>query len=205
MARRTDTRRRMVAAAGALFRAQGYHATGLNQLVATGGAPKGSLYFHFPGGKEQLAVEAMREAAAEIRDQLRAAGAAAPDPAGAIVLVIDGLAAELVGTDFRSGCPLATVALDAASASEPIAAACREGYRSWRDTIAELLREHGLGADRAAALATVALSAVEGALLLARTERDLSALNQVKEHLVTVLRAEHTAAAAMHTEEKERD
>jgi TetR/AcrR family transcriptional regulator, lmrAB and yxaGH operons repressor len=195
----------MVAVAAELFRAQGYHATGLNQLVAKGGAPKGSLYFHFPGGKEELAVEAMREAAGEVRDRLRVAAAAAPNPADAIALVIDGLAAELVGTDFRSGCPLATVALDAAATSEPIAAACREGYRSWRETIAELLRGHGIAVDRAAVLATVALAAVEGALLLARTERDLSALHQVRDHLVAVLRTEHVDPAAMPTDQKERD
>jgi TetR/AcrR family transcriptional repressor of lmrAB and yxaGH operons len=187
---RTDSRRRMLDAAAELFRAQGYHATGLNQLVAQGGAPKGSMYFHFPGGKEQLAAEAMREAAGRVLEQLRAAAQGAPDAATAIALVIDALADELVATGFRSGCPLASVALDASARSEQIAAACGEGYRSWRDAIAALLCRHGVGEERAAALATVTLAAIEGGLLLARTDRDVRPLRQVRDHLVTVINAE---------------
>ena len=60
MVRRTDTRQRMLDTAADLFQSQGYHATGLTQLTTAGGAPKGSLYFHFPGGKEQLAAEAVQ-------------------------------------------------------------------------------------------------------------------------------------------------
>jgi TetR/AcrR family transcriptional repressor of lmrAB and yxaGH operons len=177
----------MLDAAAELFRAQGYHATGLNQLVAQGGAPKGSMYFHFPGGKEQLAAEAMREAAGRVLEQLRAAAQGAPDAATAIALVIDALADELVATGFRSGCPLASVALDASSQSEPIAAACGEGYRSWRDAIAALLHRHGVAEEPAAALATVTLAAIEGGLLLARTDRDVRPLRQVRDHLVSVI------------------
>ena len=184
---RTDSRRRMLDAAAELFRAQGYHATGLNQLVAQGGAPKGSMYFHFPGGKEQLAAEAMREAAGRVLEQLRAAAQGAPDAATAIALVIDALADELVATGFRSGCPLASVALDASAQSEPIAAACGEGYRSWRDAIAALLHRHGVAEEPAAALATVTLAAIEGGLLLARTDRDVRPLRQVRDHLVSVI------------------
>jgi len=196
MARRTDSRRRMVDAAVELFRAQGYHATGLNQLVAKGGAPKGSMYFHFPGGKEQLAVEAMRESAGRVRELLRGAADAAPDAATAVALVIDALATELLDTDFRCGCPLATVALEAAARSEPIAAACAEGYRSWREAIAERLTRQGFAAAPAAALATVVLASIEGALLLARAERDLTALRQVREHLITTINAARPIDAA---------
>jgi TetR/AcrR family transcriptional repressor of lmrAB and yxaGH operons len=187
---RTDSRRRMLDAAAELFRAQGYHATGLNQLVAKGGAPKGSMYFHFPGGKEQLAAEAMREAAGRVLEQLRAAAQGAPDAATAIALVIDALAEELVATGFRCGCPLASVALDASARSEPIAAACGEGYRSWRDAIAALLCRHGVGEERAAAVATVTLAAIEGGLLLARTDCDVRPLRQVRDHLVSAINAE---------------
>jgi TetR/AcrR family transcriptional repressor of lmrAB and yxaGH operons len=178
----------MLDAAARLFRSGGYHATGLNQLVAFSGAPKGSLYFHFPGGKEQLAAEAMREAAGRVLELLGRAAGAAPDAAGAVAAVLDQLADELVATDFRCGCPLATVALDAGD-SEAIRGACAEGYRSWRDSLAGLLRRHGIPAERSAGLAVVTLAAIEGALLLARTERDVGPMRQVREHLAVTIAA----------------
>lgn len=186
---RSDSRRQMLDAAAGLFRSQGYHGTGLNQLVAAGGAPKGSLYFHFPGGKEQLAAEAVREAAAAVTTRIAAAAAAAPDAAGALGAVVDALAADLVSSDFRNGCPIASVALDAAATSDPIGAACRAGYAAWQQSVADLLRRHGVPAERAEPLATVVLAAVEGALLLARTDRDVTALHTVRDHLRSVIDA----------------
>jgi TetR/AcrR family transcriptional repressor of lmrAB and yxaGH operons len=192
-ARATDgpgSRKRLVTAAVTLLARQGYEASTVNGIASEGAAPMGSFYFHFPGGKEQLAAEAMREAAGRVLEQLRAAAQGAPDAATAIALVIDALAEELVATGFRCGCPLASVALDASARSEPIAAACGEGYRSWRDAIAALLCRHGVGEERAAAVATVTLAAIEGGLLLARTDRDVRPLRQVRDHLVTVINAE---------------
>ncbi|NIH86989.1 TetR/AcrR family transcriptional regulator [Amycolatopsis granulosa] len=182
MVRRTDTRRRMVASAAELFRSQGYHATGLNQLVTAGGAPKGSLYFHFPGGKEQLAAEAIAFSGEAMADLLREVLTAAPDAGTAITGVIDALGRNLAGTGYRSGCPIATVALDAGD-SETIRQACTGGYRSWHAVITGYLTGQGLDAARAATLSTIALSAIEGALLLARTQHDLAPLHAVGEHL----------------------
>ncbi|GAA3830529.1 MULTISPECIES: TetR/AcrR family transcriptional regulator [Amycolatopsis] len=182
MVRRTDTRNRMVASAAELFHTQGYHATGLNQLVSAGGAPKGSLYFHFPGGKEQLAAEAVAFSSENMAALLRATLDSAPDAATAITRVIDALGRNLVGSGYRSGCPIATVALDAGD-SEPIRQACTDGYTSWHAVITEYLAGQGIAAGKAATLATIALSAIEGALLLAKTQHDLAPLHAVGEHL----------------------
>src|SRR5690242_14581980 len=103
MPKKTDTRDRVLRTAATLFRTQGYHATGLNQVLAEGGAPKGSLYFHFPGGKEQLAVESLQLSAGEFCDQLR--------HAGSLDEALELLGEQLVASDFRAGCPIATVAL----------------------------------------------------------------------------------------------
>jgi TetR/AcrR family transcriptional regulator, lmrAB and yxaGH operons repressor len=187
---RGDSRRRMIEAAVSLFRSSGYHATGLNRLVAVGGAPKGSLYFHFPGGKEQLAAEAMRAAAGQVRDVLAQVATAAPDAAGAVGAVVDHLGRELAASDFRSGCPLATVALDAAGESPVIAEACAAGYRSWQEALAALFGAHGVPAPRREELATVVLAAIEGGLLLARTGRDLAPLRAVRRHLIDTITTE---------------
>ncbi|WP_367132777.1 TetR/AcrR family transcriptional regulator [Saccharothrix sp. HUAS TT1] len=179
MPKRTDTRQRVVRTAAELFRSQGYHATGLNQVLAEGGAPKGSLYFHFPGGKEQLAVEAVALAGNDLRAALTAVLAAEPDPAKALSQALELLGGQLLASDFRNGCPIATVALDAASDSEPIRAACDEVYRSWHQVIAEHVGDDDL--------ATVALAAIEGALLLARTRRSLDPLHAVGARLGALL------------------
>ncbi|QKV77932.1 TetR/AcrR family transcriptional regulator [Amycolatopsis sp. Hca4] len=190
MVRRTDTRQRMLDTAADLFQTQGYHATGLTQLTTAGGAPKGSLYFHFPGGKEQLAAEAVRLSSERTGALFDAILRDAPDPATGIDRAIDALAGVLTESDFQRGCPLATVALDAAPASEPIRRACTDGYESWHVVLGDYLAGQGLSAGRADELATIVLAAIEGGLLLARTRRDLAPLRAVATHLHATLERE---------------
>jgi len=190
MVRRTDTRQRMLDTAAELFHSQGYHATGLTQLTTAGGAPKGSLYFHFPGGKEQLAAEALRLSSDRTREMLGAVVADAPDPGTGIRLVIERLAEALAASDFQRGCPLATVALDVAAESATIREACADGYASWLSTIKDYLARHGLSPERAAELATVVLASIEGGLLLARTQRDVAPLRAIASHLHSTIERE---------------
>ena len=171
MAKRGETRERLLRTAATLFRQQGYHATGLNQVVADGRAPKGSLYFHFPGGKEQLAVESVALSAGEIRVRMQGA----PD----LETALEHLATRLVASDFKDGCPVATVALDAAGESEQIREACATAYGSWQEVLVNFLVRQGIHTDRAPGLAITVLAAIEGALLLAKTQRDVAPLRQV--------------------------
>lgn len=180
----------MLATAADLFHRQGYHATGLNQLLSVGGAPKGSLYFHFPGGKEQLAAEALTLSASRMCEALRAGLAEAPNPAAAVEAVAELLAAALKDSDFRGGCPLSLVAMDAAADSEPIRTACADGYASWLEVIARALERHGAQPEIAERLATVVLAGIEGGLLLARTTRDVAPLRAVARHLQTTIETE---------------
>jgi TetR/AcrR family transcriptional repressor of lmrAB and yxaGH operons len=183
MVRRTDTRRRMLDAAAELFRTQGYHATGLNQLLSSGSVPKGSLYFHFPGGKEQLAAEAIRMSSARLCHVLRALVTQAPDAASGIEAVVNALAQQLLHSDFQHGCPLATVALDVGSESELIRQSCADGYISWHDMLAEHFVTQGLPPAKAVNLTTIVLASIEGSLLLAKTRRDITPLRAIAEHL----------------------
>jgi TetR/AcrR family transcriptional repressor of lmrAB and yxaGH operons len=173
--KKTDTRGRVLRTAAGLFRSQGYHATGLNQVLAEGGAPKGSLYFHFPG-KEQLAVEALELSAEEFAAELR--------QVGSLDGALEVLSKRLVESDFREGCPVATVALDVASDSEPIRQACESAYAMWERMIADFLERNGV--PDASGLATVILAMIEGALLRARTQRSLAPLQQVGKYLKTL-------------------
>jgi TetR/AcrR family transcriptional repressor of lmrAB and yxaGH operons len=116
----------------------------------------------------------------ELRAALEATLAGTPDPVAALTRVVTVLGEHLETSGFREGCPVSTVALDAAG-SEPIRAACVGAYDSWEALIARHLR--AAGHSRADALATVVLAAIEGALVLARTRRDLTPLHIVAAQL----------------------
>lgn len=181
------TRARILATATRLFRKQGYHATGLTQVLTEGKAPKGSLYFHFPGGKEQLGTEAVRDGAAELADVLGRLAGTAADPRAGLVAVTDALAKTLEESGFSDGCPITGIALDAAAESESIRTACAESYAGWTERIAAALAGWGVPAGSADPLATVVLSAIEGALVLARVRRSGAPLREVGEQLGALL------------------
>lgn len=171
-----------------LFTRQGYHATGVNQILTEATAPKGSLYFHFPGGKQQLGVEAVQLGAAEIGALLDEVLLQAPDPARAVRMMAELLAARLADSGFTEGCPVATVALEAGEV-DPLRAACADGYDGWLTTITRTLTDAGLAAHRAERLAVLILSALEGALILARVRRDQAPVLAVGDLLADSVRA----------------
>lgn len=181
------SREAFVRATGELLRSQGYGATGLNAIVAASGAPKGSLYFHFPGGKESLAVAALAREAELLRDALAALLRSSGDLTEAIANVIDALAAGLERSNFEHGCPLATVALERATQSEAVRYAAVSGFDSWLEQIEQRLLAAGMTDAAAAKKALVLLSAIEGALILARAHRDVAPLAAVRAELHSIL------------------
>ena len=176
MAPRSDTRDRTLSTAIELFRARGYHGTGLNQVLSEGGLPKGSLYFHFPGGKEQLAAEAVVLAGERYRDEMAEALESADDPIAGLSAIMDHLIGRMIASDHRLGCPVGTVAQDADA--DRVRAACATAFAGWHELLSGHLARHGYG-ERSAELATALLAMVEGAQLLARTCRDTTALRAV--------------------------
>ncbi|SDQ51643.1 TetR/AcrR family transcriptional regulator [Thermostaphylospora chromogena] len=175
MPKRTDTRQRVLDTAAVLFQQQGYEATGLNQILTESGAPKGSLYFHFPGGKEQLATEALAMSGARLSRRLEDDLRQAATTAEAVDAIVNHLAERLVESDYAAGCPIATVALEA-TGNETIRRTCDDAYRSWERIIADHLASRGVPQENAGPLATTVLATIEGALLLAKTRKDLAPL-----------------------------
>lgn len=176
MTARGQTRERLLHTAGDLFRRQGYGATGLSQVIAESGSPKGVLYFHFPDGKEQLAAESVAASGAALGARMAAAIGAADGIAAALAAVGDLFAADLESSGFQDGCPVATVALDAAHESEPIRDACLAVYDSWQAGLARYLIGQGIAPGEAGDLSALVLSSLQGALLLARVRRDVRVL-----------------------------
>ncbi|MGI9085795.1 MAG: TetR/AcrR family transcriptional regulator [Aeromicrobium sp.] len=180
-----NSKERILRSAANLFRTQGYHATGLNQVLSEGGAPKGSMYFHFPGGKEQLGAEAIAMSGTEMEAKFDEVLSQAPTPGDGVARIIEMLGVGMVESGFTAGCPIATTALDAGGTSEPIRQACDDAFVGWQRQLATHLSAHGT--PDADTVSTIVLAAVEGALLLARTRHDLAPLNAVAAHLRTKL------------------
>jgi TetR/AcrR family transcriptional regulator, lmrAB and yxaGH operons repressor len=188
MPRITDTRQRMIRTAARLLRRQGYAATGWRQVVADSATPWGSQFHHFPGGKEQLAAEAIALAGHRYEQLLRAA-LHASHPADAVANWVELAAAELEASGWADGCPVATVTLETAHASAVLAAACQAALGSWHAAITEAITARGIASADAIRLASLVLAGIEGGLLLARAYRSPEPLRAVGDELTAILRA----------------
>jgi AcrR family transcriptional regulator len=177
----SGTRDRIVDASAELFRRQGYAATGVKQIVTEARAPFGSLYHFFPGGKEQLGAEAIRQSGPIYGLLIPAIFDPAPDPVSAVRAFFAGAAEHLRETDYADACPIATVALEVSSSSETMREACAEVFESWIATGTERFIAVGLSEPVARELAIGMFAALEGAFVLARAVRRTEALDTAGE------------------------
>jgi len=173
-----------------LLEAQGYHATGLNQIVAESGAPKGSLYHYFPDGKEELAAVAIDLTGRSLAGRVEAALAVDDDPAEAVRFLALRIADAIEESEFRGGGPLTIVAMETATSSQRLNLACREAYGRLQATFAAKLEAAGHGPQRAAELAAFVTAAFEGGIILSRTYHSGDPLRRVGQELAMLLRSE---------------
>jgi TetR/AcrR family transcriptional repressor of lmrAB and yxaGH operons len=185
---RSQSRRQIIEAAQVLLRRQGYQGTGLAQIVDTSGAPKGSVYFLFPGGKQQIAIEAVAASAAEFNEMIETARHSAHSLPDWIHLMTEHFAASLSATGYTEGCPITTVTLDSVPGSQPLTDACRDAYDLWLSTLAGGLTAYGVPAPEAPSLARFLLINLEGALALCRAYRSNTPLLEVEEHVLALLK-----------------
>ncbi len=176
---RLDAKTRMVVTTAKLLQRQGYHATGLKQVVEEARAPRGSIYHHFPGGKEELAVQALGVAADELTRAIERAAARCEEPAQLVRALGAALGRWLTGSAFEEGCPVSTVVLETAPASADLTRAAAAAYGQWVDLLRARLVAAGLEDSEALALATTVLAGIEGGLLLARANEDTGPLDTV--------------------------
>jgi len=179
----------MVVSAALLIRERGAHATAISDVLEHSGAPRGSAYHYFPGGRTQLLCEAVDFAGEHVAGIITEA-------AGSLELLdtlIEKYRQQLLDSDFRAGCPVVAVAVEAGEERERMASVTEraaEAFDRWTDLIAQRFIADGLPADRATELAVLATSAIEGAILLARVRRDLTPLDVVHRQLRNVFRTE---------------
>jgi TetR/AcrR family transcriptional regulator, lmrAB and yxaGH operons repressor len=188
----------MIESAALLFSERGVQGTSFTDVLAHSGAPRGSIYHHFSGGKTQLVEEATRWAG-----EFTIAGAVAAversDPVAAVGSFRRHWSKVLRASDFGAGCPIATAALE--GSHEPTARdIAGEVFADWQKVIADALLRRGVAAARAYSITTLLLASLEGAIILCRAQRSLRPLERISDELellmASALEAEQPASLA---------
>lgn len=180
-----SSRERMIEAAISLLRATGLTGAGINQVIAASGAPKGSMYHHFPGGKLELASVALQRWGEQVAQKLQmqlAGPAPLPDK---IRGIFEGTARSLAQTEYLRSCSIGAVSLDLDEASASLAPICAQVFASWEALLAAAM--HGIAAPRREALARFVISSIQGAQLQARAARDNRCVLEAGEIAATLI------------------
>jgi AcrR family transcriptional regulator len=181
----SESRERMVRSAASLIRTRGVNATSFSEVLADSGAPRGSIYHHFPEGKQQLADDAIRWTSERVLAHLRAGTAVTPS--GVLMRFIEMWRKVVLASRGSAGCVVAGVALDTDAGAAGQIDLVRSTFRSWVALLAEQLRTVGVPSDRATSIALTAVASMEGALILCRAEGNAKPLDAVAEEVLRLL------------------
>jgi TetR/AcrR family transcriptional regulator, lmrAB and yxaGH operons repressor len=170
------TRARIVQAALGLIESRGLTGAGVNQILAAADAPRGSLYFHFPAGKRQLAGEAVSLASRKIGSMIEGTLAANVATGDAIAAVVDEIVGQLERSNFSTGCPVAAVTLDVGLENDELLSQCGDTYTYWQGLLRRRLELDGHALDSAETISAAVLALIEGATVVSRAQRSPTAL-----------------------------
>ena len=162
-------------------------ATGVQHAFAECSAPRGSLYFHFPGGKTMLILEAVRVGIEEATRVLRKCLEEAEDPAAGVREFFQAAAHEMLDSEYLFGCPVAPIVLDTPDMDTDLARTCQAGLDEWESLYRSALESAGVPAGRAARVARTILAAMEGALMMARSKRSAAPLEEVGDEMAEMI------------------
>jgi AcrR family transcriptional regulator len=192
----TDTRDRILDASCTLFQRQGYTATGIKQILVEADAAFASLYHFFPGGKDELAAQAIRKSGRMYQDLVTGVLDAAPDFLAGVSDCFAAAAETLRLTDYADACPIATVALEVASSNETLRQATADVFAAWILALTE--RVVAAGADEAVAtdFALSAIALLEGGFLLSRALRSTEPMKAAGATVIEAARAALVATGA---------
>lgn len=187
---KNQSREKILKAATRLFHLKGYHATGLNQVLQESGAPKGSLYYHFPNGKEQLAAEAIQLSGQIIAADIKKRLSSFDDPIKAFQHNI-----QLIAEQFNeieklaelSTVPLGLLAAETALVNEKLRQICEETFGIWEELYVEKLKESGYSEERARLISTSTNALIEGGVTLCLTKKSSEPLLQIQKMIPLLL------------------
>jgi TetR/AcrR family transcriptional repressor of lmrAB and yxaGH operons len=188
----------MIDAASELFGCRGYHATAFSDVIDQSGAPRGSIYFHFPGGKQELAREAIMAAGEGIAETVAEAASQVGDPGSLIRLLAEGMVQRLENSGYEHGCSIATMVLELAPHDEGLSVEFDRVFARWRAALVGCFETWGIAPERGGALADLVMSAFEGALVLSRAARSSEPFWSTVEALVKALESLEQGEADSH-------
>lgn len=177
----------MVLGAADMIRRRGLNATSVRELAKHTGAPLGSTYHYFPGGKRQLATEAVQYAGETVARILRRSLDAGPVQGLRAFLAI--WRETITSTDFRAGCPVLAVSIEEPSDDEEavILQAAANVFATWESLLADSLRHHGANEEQAEQIATLIVAAVEGTVAMCRANRSTQPLDNITPQLEALI------------------
>jgi AcrR family transcriptional regulator len=189
MSKPRGPRDRMVFSAAQLIRRHGVAATGMRDVVAHAEAPRGSLQHYFPGGKDQLMAEAARWGGRYAANRVDRFVAALPDPTpgGLFAAMAAQWREDFRANGYDAGCPVAASVADCATGNPTVRRAASDAFAGWSAAVAAALRAMHVPYRRAEALAILMISTLEGAILMARADRDPRALDVAVQELRPLL------------------
>lgn len=186
------TRDRMLLSAVALLEEHGASATSVDRVLAHSGAPRGSVYHHFPGGRAQLIEEAVTAAGGFVGGLIHAAAQRAETPQD-VLAAVDAFFAlwrgRLLERGFRAGCPIVAVAVETNDDAPQLGRTAAGVFAGWREALAALLARPGLAPERARRLAGLVIASVEGAVAMCKAEQSITPLDDVAAEVHDLLAA----------------
>ena len=182
-------RQPIVDAAVTLFRRHGFAGTGVNDIVDTSGAPKGSLYHYFPAGKASIAAAAVEEAGQRVAKTMTMLANETRSTADLLRAHARLLSGWMRMSGFRDGCPITSVLLGLAPTDRAVAEAGRKAYAVRIDVLKRKLASDGFSPARTGPLAVLCVSTLQGALIQARVERSSAPIETAADELATMLEA----------------
>lgn len=174
MAKVSSAREDMLSAAVELFGARGYDGVGVAELLEKSGAPRGSLYFHFPGGKPQIGAEVVARVGASVAERFRMLHESGVTLDEFIVQVFKATAKESKERCYEASCPMAAIATGFGSSDVKLAEAVRGAFASWETEIRTAAEARGMSATNACIFASAMLSSMEGAMVISKAQTSSS-------------------------------
>ncbi|HEX3613708.1 MAG TPA: TetR/AcrR family transcriptional regulator [Sporichthyaceae bacterium] len=170
MARGADVRARMVSAGEELLSHRGYGVTMLD-VVERADAPRGSIYYHFPKGKLELALEVAAKVTRELPELVAHIAARKPDATAFLQRLVEHHRKRLVNSGYELGCPLMGIIATGEAETTELAAAVENAFNVWTSSIADALVEKNFNAPQAAHLATLVVTGIEGCIMVSRGQQ----------------------------------